>query len=73
MKWIALGLLFALFITMLAACETTQITETESSQALCLEDGPITFSASGDTEETVRQIRNHNAAWRALCAPRGEK
>lgn len=30
---------------------------------------PITFSASGDTSDTVRQIRGHNAAWDEICTP----
>ena len=28
---------------------------------------PITYSAIGDTAETVTQVRQHNAAWEALC------
>ncbi len=28
---------------------------------------PITYSARGDTDDTVRQVRQHNAAWQALC------
>lgn len=30
---------------------------------------PITFSAAGDTTDTVRQIRGHNAAWDGICTP----
>jgi hypothetical protein len=32
----------------------------------CRAFGPITWSPS-DTDETLRQIREHNAAWTALC------
>ena len=28
---------------------------------------------TGDTSETIRQIKSHNAAWRALCGPYEEK
>lgn len=28
---------------------------------------PISYSASKDTPETVTQVRQHNAAWAALC------
>ena len=28
---------------------------------------PISYSAAGDTPETVTQVRQHNAAWLALC------
>lgn len=28
---------------------------------------PITYSASRDTPETVREVRQHNAAYQALC------
>ena len=27
----------------------------------------ITYSASQDSTETIRQLREHNAAWRAVC------
>lgn len=28
---------------------------------------PITYDARGDTVETRQQVREHNAAWVALC------
>ncbi len=31
---------------------------------------PITFSAKGDTLETIAQARRHNAAWDAICEER---
>lgn len=33
----------------------------------CGSFGPIAW-ADGDTDETLAQIHEHNAAWRALCA-----
>lgn len=48
----------------LTACVQTPTTATDAS---CLAFGVITFSASGDSAETIRQVREHNAVWRALC------
>lgn len=33
----------------------------------CTAFAPITYSARGDTPETVQKVREHNAAWVALC------
>lgn len=33
----------------------------------CIAFSPITFSAQGDTPETVARVRGHNAAWDAVC------
>jgi hypothetical protein len=33
----------------------------------CSAFGPITYSAARDTEATVTQVRQHNAAWMKLC------
>lgn len=35
----------------------------------CRSFKPITW-ADGDTDETLRQVREHNAAWVALCGAR---
>jgi hypothetical protein len=43
------------------------MTPTIAPDSACLAFAPITFSASTDSTETVRQIREHNAAWRAIC------
>lgn len=56
--------LAVLSLTILTACGATTGTGTD---AACLAFAPITFSASRDTAETVRQVREHNAAWDALC------
>ncbi len=44
----------------LAACGKTVDTSCTAFQ-------PITYSAAADTAETVTQVRQHNAAWQALC------
>ncbi len=46
--------------SLLAACARTVDTA-------CTALVPITYSAAGDTVETVMQVRQHNAAWSALC------
>lgn len=66
MRLNGLKLLEVLSITMLTACETMQTTETITDSS-CEAFDTITFSASGDTPETIRQIRGHNAAYRAVC------
>lgn len=54
----ALAILAAL---LLAGCGKT-VTDTA-----CTAFVPITYSASQDTESTVTQVRQHNAAYRAIC------
>lgn len=62
-----LGLLCA--TTLLQSCEilTTEITATGPRMVPCEVVPVITFSAKSDSEETVKQIRRNNAAWRAVC------
>lgn len=45
----------------LAACTTTVDTA-------CTAFTTISYSAADDTAETATQVRQHNAAWTALCA-----
>ena len=33
----------------------------------CTAFKPIRYSASNDTPETVQEVREHNAAWTAIC------
>ncbi len=49
---------------MLAGCQTTTPTAVIDTSCLAME--PITYSRR-DTAETVTQIRQHNAAFKALC------
>ena len=48
----------------LAACQTTTPTSVIDTSCLAME--PITYSRS-DTPATAKQIRQHNAAYKALC------
>ena len=63
LQWAWPWLLAVALITLLAACETTP---TGVTDVTCVATGVITFSGE-DTAETIRQIREHNAAWRAVC------
>ena len=56
-------LLVVACVTTLTACGPTL---TGGTDAACIALAPITFS-SADTDETVAQVRGHNAAWRTLC------
>lgn len=63
-------LLAMLCVTTLTACETIRTTGTPSDVAggpLCVTDGPISFSAMADSQETIAAVRRHNAAWRVVC------
>jgi len=68
-EWTKRALLAVLLSTILTACATTRETVTDTS---CGAFEPITFSAARDTPETVAQIREHNAAFDALCPPKRE-
>lgn len=61
-----LGLLLSMMI--LASCETP-ITGTPSSVKAvpCVSLDYITFDFPGDTPETVRQVREYNAVYDAVC------
>lgn len=49
----------------LAACQTTRTTAT--GKAVCAIWQPVTYSASGDTGQTVDEIRAANAKRDAYC------
>jgi hypothetical protein len=51
----------------LSGCLTINGTETIVIDSACEVFGPISYSASQDTPETVIQIRRHNARYLALC------
>lgn len=48
----------------LTACATT--TASVAPASFCQIAKPIYWSAE-DTDETIRQAKSHNAAWKALC------
>lgn len=58
-----LGLLLIVLSAILAGCVTTTPT---SVNDLCLIDHPVTWSKS-DTDQTIREIKVHNARYRAVC------
>lgn len=59
-----------LAISILAACQTTNISERKVSASdsswVCLAFEPINW-ASNDTQKTVDQIKQHNAVWDEIC------
>lgn len=67
MRLHALKLLAALSVMTLTACATIPTTGTQAPNFWCLSDEPISFSGLHDTPETIKAIRRHNAAWRAVC------
>ena len=78
MRWISLTvnvsivLLMLAVLSLLAGCEairTIPTTETESRIAadVCRVWHTITYSGSGDTAETILQVRANNAARAAYC------
>lgn len=48
----------------LAGCATT--TATGATEVYCASAAPIRWS-SADTDETIRQVKAHNAVGRTLC------
>lgn len=67
-------LLTTLPMAMLTACATTTpfaVTDEERAGDVavivaCDAFSPITYSRT-DTEETIQQVREHNARWTAIC------
>jgi len=51
----------------LTACSVTSTTETGKAEVACAVFKPITYSSSGDTAQTIEQIRAHNRAYEATC------
>lgn len=53
---------------LVATCaHRTAIPETDPSLVACEAFGIITYSRLHDTEDTIRQVQAHNAAYEALC------
>lgn len=55
-----------MLLVLLAGCTTTPSTGTTGD--VCLIWKPLTYSAKGDSAETVDDIRNQNARRNAYCA-----
>jgi hypothetical protein len=50
----------------LTACQTP--TPVTSAGSVCTAFKPITFDRLKDTDETIREVKDYNAAWTSLCA-----
>ncbi|GLK72613.1 hypothetical protein GCM10017643_27290 [Ancylobacter dichloromethanicus] len=50
----------------LVGCVTTTAGEGTTGKAVCRSFRPITWSAQ-DTDETIAQVKAHNAVWREIC------
>lgn len=70
---LGLALMLMSCATRPASAPPTPTPATEAKPAACAEFKPIIFSRQHDTEETIKQVKAHNAAWDALCgdAPAG--
>ncbi len=53
-------------VLMLISCTTTGISGPDPNAVACRLFHSITWSED-DTRETIRQIKAHNAAWKAVC------
>lgn len=53
---------------LLAGCATTTAFVVLIESAACTAFQPIRWSAK-DTDETIRQVKAHNVAWKAVCLP----
>jgi hypothetical protein len=58
--------LLALTLGSVLSC-TGVTTETKSRLSECTVFKPISFSASGDTEETIEEIIEHNSVFESVC------
>lgn len=61
-----LGMLALVSSMTLTACSTIPTTAIDNSIP-CVALEPITFSARDDTQETIRQVREFNAVYLAIC------
>ncbi len=71
MRTVLVTMLSASLLTTLAACALlTPIAapKHDPAKVACESFRLITFDRLTDTDETIRQIKGHNAAYRALCA-----
>lgn len=61
------ALLLTPLLTLQGCVTTTASVETDAVACSAFE--PIRWSAK-DTDETIRQAKEHNAAWNAVCSTR---
>ena len=64
-NWIKLWMLAVVLSMTLIACAPIQITGITDNSCRAFE--PISFDGEEDTPDTIKEIREHNAAWRAIC------
>ncbi len=57
-------------LLILTGCATTTASVGTDAVA-CSAFEPIRWSKR-DTEETIRQVKEHNAVWKAICRPKSE-
>lgn len=67
-RWLLVALL-ALAMPTLAGCATKTATDGRTDVS-CAAFEPLRWSRR-DTAETIRQAKEHNAAWDALCGHKG--
>lgn len=60
---ITLGTLLLLSLTV-AGCSMTTVSN--GSNLTCTSFTPITWSTK-DTPQTIKQVKQHNAGWKAVC------
>jgi ribosomal protein S10 len=41
--------------------------QSTAKRIICDSFKPIPFSGKGDTQQTIKDIREHNAAWESYC------
>lgn len=58
----------------LTSCATTTTSVAPTDKVFCGAARPIYWSKS-DTDKTIAQVKEHNAAWKALCqsTPKSDK
>lgn len=65
-------IVLAMLCGLMMSCTTTQPIGTTGDGArpvCCLAFEPLSYSASGDTAQTVLGVRRFNAAFNAMCRP----
>lgn len=58
-----------LAMPILAGCATTTAIGGRTDSVACSAFEPIRWSAR-DTDATIRSVKEHNAAWEAVCKPK---
>jgi hypothetical protein len=71
-KWLSLilsGIVLLVSLSILLGCETMMgsgATEPVAVDSFCAVAKPISWVVE-DTDETIRQVKAHNAVWKKLC------